>query len=602
MINNPAFEKILFYLALAILLTGSLLRAIFLDFSDFDYGVYSDHFINAVTAKNIAGGLGWSSSGYETYLLNPENLTIGPTLVLPVALAIALFGNALVVPGLTVLLINLFCLALVLRALKKLHSQHVSFYLCAFLFVFVFVFFKSYYWYRMIGEVSATLLLLLVVIYLSDYLQTFRLPSLFAASLAGAFAMGTKELVLLPIIVLTVVVFVVSFFSAERQGRGWQFWLGRPLLFLGASLLLPLLFFFYQQTVLHSQPGAWRTAYFTYAKAIHDYYSGINTLHEYLSSPTQLMIVSQRVLKSTLWNGSTLLHLSFAGMRGLHYWLAVFAFVVACILVSRKLTAPHALLALSATPLLLWFFCISEKAMPRHLYIALLLAVLASLLYIASLKNSILRYVLAGLVLLLIVFTGDQSSRVALASWPLKASGHFSAIKDMQAYIETQPHKSLAWLGMIDNNEFEFLSPTPDNFVSGFDLIADAIVLDEPAYLAAHPELPALIDKGLYRSALDFYTSPENSRVEAVRVSFVKPLSFNWLHFKSSIARHHRTGFQLERGELCATLVYQNDYYVVERCSREDIQAFLDGSGGLAFRPRKWRPYILLPSERAELF
>jgi len=601
-INIQVFEKFLFYLAMTVFLAGCLLRACFVDFSDFDYGTYSDHFINAVTAKNISIGLGWSSSGYETYLLNPENLTVGPTIVLPVTATVAIFGNGLAVPGITILILNLFLLALVFRSLIKLHNHNISFYLCAILLVLFFVFFKSYYWYRMLGEITATLLLLLVIIYLSRYLETLDMRALFSAGLAGAFAAGTKELVVLPLVALACFTAVVLFSSQTVTKKSLAICLGAPLLFLSACAALPVLFFFYRNSLLQTQTEAWRSGYYAYADGIHDYYSGINTLREYFSSPSHALDIFLRVLKSTLWIGGTLLHLSFLGLRGLQYWLYIFAALLVYIVYSRKFIMLHTLLAIAAIPLLLWFFSMSEKAMPRHLFIGLSLTILAILFYIASIKNDGLRYALSALAFLLMVLTGDNSSRTVLTSWPTKLSPNIIAAEDMQKRIEQLPPKSLGWIGMIDNNEFEYLSRTPNNFVNSFDLIADAIALDESAYLALRPEVNTLIENHRFRSALDFYASPENKRREIVKVDLVRPVEFNWLHFKGDIAQFRRASIHLDRGEICNAIIYQNDYYVIERCSTADIQAFLNTTGGLSMRPRKWRPYILLPYERSEVF
>ena len=354
--------------------------------------------------------------------------------------------------------------------------------------------------------------------------------------------------------------------------------------------------------MLQTQTEAWRSGYYAYADGIHDYYSGINTLREYFSSPSHALDIFLRVLKSTLWIGGTLLHLSFLGLRGLQYWLYIFAALLVYIVYSRKFIMLHTLLAIAAIPLLLWFFSMSEKAMPRHLFIGLSLTILAILFYIASIKNDGLRYALSALAFLLMVLTGDNSSRTVLTSWPTKLSPNIIAAEDMQKRIEQLPPKSLGWIGMIDNNEFEYLSRTPNNFVNSFDLIADAIALDESAYLALRPEVNTLIENHRFRSALDFYASPENKRREIVKVDLVRPVEFNWLHFKGDIAQFRRASIHLDRGEICNAIIYQNDYYVIERCSTADIQAFLNTTGGLSMRPRKWRPYILLPYERSEVF
>jgi hypothetical protein len=260
-----------------------------------------------------------------------------------------------------------------------------------------------------------------------------------------------------------------------------------------------------------------------------------------------------------------------------------------------------ALLAIAALPLLVWYFAISEKAMPRHLFLGFSLAVIAVLFFIVSFKNSLLRRMAALLFVILVIYTGDLSSRLALASWPTQKPPNVVAIEDMQQHIKNLPPKSLTWIGMVDNNEFEFLSQTPNNFVSGFDQIARAVTLDEGAYISTHPQLQPLLDNHTYRSALDYYVSPQNRHAEeSVKVNFIRPLAFDWLHIKDNVARSYRSGSTLEQGELCP-IVYQNIDYVIEHCSTDDIKAFFAKSGGMPLRPRLWTPWILLPFDRAEI-
>ena len=571
------------------------MRAWHTDFSDFDYGVYSDHFINAVTAKNIVWGLGWSSSGYETYLLNPENLTTGPVVILPVAVAVAIFGNTLAVPGLTLFLLNLALLTLLLRSLRKVYADDRQLYLCGILLLVFFIFFKSYYWYRLIGEMPALLLLLLAITYLQRFFLYGHARHIFISALMVSGALGAKELTLLPALVLLL---IVAIFCFRRKSSGMKILTGVVL----CGLSIPFVFTAYRHLLLSQQPDAWRAAYFFYADHLHDYYSGLATLREYFISPANITVTFLRIVKSALWNGGTLLHLSYAGLRGIQYWLAIYAVTLAVVSARRKYFLMSALLAVTALPLLAWYFMIAEHAMPRYLFIGLSLAVMSILFFIVSLKNIHTRRIAALLFVALVIYTGDLSSRLVLASWPVHAAPNVTAMEEVQHSIEARPPKSLAWLSMVDNNEFEYLSQTPNNFISAYDLIAGAVKLDEHSYLATHPQLTPLLEQGVYRSVYDYYVSPQNKRTESVKVGLVRPLDFDWLHFKGEIGNHYHKGSHMVHGEFCASVVFQNDYYVIEHCTSDDIRAFFNRTGGMTLRPRLWTPWILLPFERGEAF
>ena len=595
-------EKLLFFFLLLVLLVGALLRALFVDFSDFDYGVLSDHFINGVTARNITRGLGWSSSGYETYLLNPENLTLGPTVMLPMVGALYLFGNHLPVISLAMLCLNTSLLLWLLFALRSHYASDDRYFLAATALLALFVFFKSYYWYRMLGEIPALLLLALAALYLHRYFIDNRIISLVVAGVAAFLAAGTKELTVLPLLVLLACLMANAFFSTSVLTRRQKIF--HCFLFAIFAFSHPLLFLWYRESQLALMPADWQAAYRQYESAIHAYYSGTLVLKEYLVHPWQFADIFSRVSKASLWNGASLLHFSFAGMRGLYFWLIVFSGVFLFLLLRYRLRiflSYAGLLALMAAPLLLWYFGVSEKAMPRHLYIGLMLAILSILFYLPDLSLPRLRYFLLLCALSFLVYTGDRASRNTLLSWPLSPSAFSQSVADTQAYIEKSPAGSLAWIGMMDNNEFEFLSPSPNGFISAYDAIARASRFDERAFLDKYPGVRQLLADGYYPDAFTFYVSPENRGSRVAPVQLVQELQFDWLHIKGEIAQFQRPDFYRQKGQLCDELVFQNQYYVVERCYTRDIQRLLDQSGGLPARPRLWTPYILFPSERPEI-
>lgn len=92
----------------------------------------ADDGVNAAVAKNLANGIGYCTSFGEIICFDPR-VTTGPTLVLPAALAIKIFGNLSWVPGsvtylATILLLSLFLWLFLGRSEGRLEESKVGRY------------------------------------------------------------------------------------------------------------------------------------------------------------------------------------------------------------------------------------------------------------------------------------------------------------------------------------------------------------------------------------------------------------------------------------------------------------------------------------------
>jgi hypothetical protein len=591
-----------FLLLLCFFLVGTFIRALFFDYSDFDYGVLSDHFINSVTARNIALGLGWSSTGYETYLLNPENLTTGVSVVLPVSLAVYLFGNELAVPGLAMWFLNVSLLAILLFRLKAVHIDPERYFLFVVMMLSGFLLLKSFYWYRLLGEIPALLFFLIHVTFLQQYFREGRLTQLLFAGLFMTLAMDAKELMLLPMIMCSLVVMYYLVLVHKTALSSAMILTG---CYVVISLSLPQMFTWYRNSVISIEPQSWQTGYRAYEAAIHDHYSGINTLKEYLgflSEPALLVSSVIRVIKGSIWIGSSLFHFSMLGSLVLLPWAVALPVCFWVAWKKRETSLSLPIMLLAPLPLLGWFFVISEWAMPRHLYMASVLVYLAVAATICSLENTAARYLFALMFMGALIATGDRDTRNVLLAFPLQESDVSKTIKATASHIANQPDKTYSWLGMVDNNELEYLMKKPNRFNSAYDQISSAARLDEQAWLASNPKIgQAMIEEG-FTSAYEFYRSQKNRFREPAPYTWKSRLEFYWLHPKQAFTRFDQYGIRSDSGKLCEEIVYQNAIYIVERCANEDFSRFFEKVGGLPFRPRQWiRPEMMMPSERSEL-
>jgi hypothetical protein len=198
----------------------------------------------AVVAKNFAHGLGYTltlnyqGADFSGSAFDPA-LGQGPVGILPVALAIWLFGAHPITPGLTQIIMEFFLLLLISKFLLASFSvKRVS----ALLFVsltLISIISKLHYahWYAMLGEsISALLLICAYAIWNSPERSK---KHIILTGIFLSFAVLTKEIS--AIFVIAFMMFAISrcFFSNQDQTKLTP----RSLLLLSFSGILPFLMF-----------------------------------------------------------------------------------------------------------------------------------------------------------------------------------------------------------------------------------------------------------------------------------------------------------------------------------------------------------------------
>lgn len=125
----------------------------------------------ALIAKNLANGLGYTSTIQplvSRYTMQPYDPLVGtgPTIILPASLFIGTFGNTYWAPGLANITFwssLLICIGLFLR--KQNNGAGLLLFTCSFLFLaYSLMTYHFEHWYALLGEIPATLLVLLGVL------------------------------------------------------------------------------------------------------------------------------------------------------------------------------------------------------------------------------------------------------------------------------------------------------------------------------------------------------------------------------------------------------------------------------------------------------
>lgn len=581
-----------FLLLVCVLLfaAGTLLRAGFLDYSDDDTGLMRDHFITAIVAKNLVGGHGWSTSGYETFPLNPEALTIGPTVVLPLAGAIAVFGNTLAVPGLAMATLTLTLLLVLVWQSRRYWpdtSQYALFMLPA---LALFAALYPHAWYRAIGEIPATLLLtcaaLLIARSLRDNPYLDWKTALTAGLLAGL-AATSKQLALLACAGLVLATWLLV---AHRQHIVAH---GRNSLLLCLGMALPSGFFaLYQQLFVQSLDPAWWAGTEYFRARLFEYYSGWVTVQHYLDPQkslwpqlidtvkTNFSLLQKYMIHPSIWPHSWLL---WPVLLLLNLWWAWR---------QRQQNPLIALLLAAALPLLLWFFLIAPFFHARYMLMAAYLIALSCMASAADLPGYRRTVASLGLVLLCLGsqikvynwYTDANTSNVLL-SWPREPSGLYRSMENTSRYIEANPDLRISTFAYLTVNSFEYLSPRHNIFFSGMDELARHAVFDEETYLAAYPEVAAWIKAGRYPNGKSHFMHPDTSEQYHGRFRLPYDIQINMLmDFGSNLK------------SVCPSSLYSDAYHTILTCNNGDI---LKMTGGvLTVRPQLWmRPHRIYPHE-----
>ena len=173
-----------------------------------------DDAYHAMVAKNLAEGRGYASSlpigqTHSTLTLFDPLLGTGPTMILPTALMIALFGNAYWVPGLTNVIIwsaLILCIGVVLNRIVSNKVGLTISVVLFFLFAYLFTAYHFELWYALFGDIPTALLIILAIL-----IYFFHDSKIYLAITGVLFSLAfeSKMVAVLPFI--TFILFIVLY-------------------------------------------------------------------------------------------------------------------------------------------------------------------------------------------------------------------------------------------------------------------------------------------------------------------------------------------------------------------------------------------------------
>ncbi len=554
----------------------------------------SDDVMFLSVPKNWLTDYGWATSFSEKIPFNPD-LTAGPTLLLPAALLMQVFGNTPWIAGITGALINLTLMVLCLR---QIHRQWPHPAAMALIFVTLCISVKADDISSLIGYYTGSLLFFLACLLA---FQSSVQPYVRAAQLGllTALALHTKPLALPAFAALTLLFLLrVYGFQSTANLYNHQQSITRLVLLL-VSLATPIAilhggWLWWQTQALATYSAEFLQARTAYGDAFFLHHgSGI---HEWQLAGDKLHHITRNINRNLFHLESTLaeyhLRNPFLGsaVADEQHWVGVgWILLITTITAisarrvlrnstSHKNTAFNGTLAAIGLISLLylgWFLCFAMAMSAGHAYFPVHWSLwLVALFVVAECMNNLQQPVamplIGGFCFLLITFLHPVSRNHVLFF-------NNNDIPDSESMMQAKRHLQqtafqfpLAGCGYNGYpRHLEYLLPHSQNFLDCYNLIEDNAVLDVAAYRTEN-HLDDIKNTTMLSHFYQHVTDPGLQ----YRFTWLKPVNFtlvvslhnldNSLRFAPIInaCRHH--------------ILYRNNDIVIMECRFEELQKNID--------------------------
>jgi hypothetical protein len=428
--------------------------------------IYYDDAYIATVAKNLAWGFGYATSYPHLVPFDPD-ISTGPTVVLPAALLISLFGNGVRVPNIAAMLAIWTTLALVVRLLYRRYSANVASVALAVFATTLLI--STTEEFGLLGEVPAGLLVVAAALLVAS--PRARPSTMAAAGLLSGLAVMAKLISLFAVPVLVAATIVLPLTAAgERVGLLPRI---RRAAAAAAGVAVPfLLWQLWTFLMLGASEARWLDANIAEWK----YLAGSNSL----SGAGQ---IRDAAALAYLWSAAArnahLLVESSGGLLATVAWIAAAtvsaAYALRLVVTRRQPSGGEAALILLGAGLLhfFWWVAISPTGWYRHLLPAVIYAGAGTALAAAlGLYND--RRV--GIAILILVTGGiAPRARVLLRPFtPLESAQRrvdaLVATRDRVVELASRRDVVLVGCGWWVPRDLEYLLPSVGNFQDCWDL------------------------------------------------------------------------------------------------------------------------------------
>lgn len=467
-LNKQNFPKFLFFISLSLLTVLLIIKV-------FTYSIYYDDAYNVSIAKNIAYGFGYVSS-YENFVYFNSEITTGPTLILPAAIFIKIFGNEIWIPQLIPALFFIIGI-IVIAKLNPLNSYRKTFLVLTLFILLNIVLIPTINLFSFLGELPSGILIIISSILIS------RLGSknLFIAGIVFALAILTKTIValFLPSVIGAIVLFYINKNGLKKHTLiqickySGVFILGFSSLYLAYSFLKTVFTVDFPQ----NSNKLSEAEFFLQA-------SGLKNLVEKNGVRAKINYIKDNIFNS--FNNLSI-HLG-SGITAFFFLLTLFLIIISLIIKSyrdrnySKYYISITALSLNVLLHLFWWFIISHDGWIRHLgqvftYTAFLISIYVVILY----KKKI---VILLLILLFAIIFGRFND---LSLWfNFNYRDRLIPLLETADYLEKLKEKDnnaiLAGCGWWANRDLEYTMNGVLNF-RDCHLMEDSFFKDKKVYL-----------------------------------------------------------------------------------------------------------------------
>lgn len=423
----------------------------------------------AVVAKNVASGVGYASS-YNEVKAYDEEISTGPTVILPASLLVSAFGNELWVPGVAAALQCLSWLAVLLLVTARTSGGTPGWSMAlAMLVAFVTLarlgFSAAYgYWFELYGEIPAALMVATGAILL---LSRERDGGRITGGLLLGLAVVTKLLAALAVVTIGMLFLIME----RRQARRGRIWLAV------AALVLPFVLW---RVHLWRALGA---GYEGFRQSEQGLFLQIGSGFSQLAQAPELLAA---VAANVARNASAAAQALGGPVAALAFGLLITSVVLACSTSAlRESPGPAARvsLALGVASLVnfTWWLLMNPFGWTRHLLLAQVLGICAAVFGLFAIRPGVTRRGLAALAIGLVVASIPETRRLVE---PLPPDPRRAALVETARFLEElrrDPQVVLLGAGWWQNPDLEYALAGHRSFLDADGLTPQT--LSRPLYL-----------------------------------------------------------------------------------------------------------------------
>jgi hypothetical protein len=445
------FLKKFMSLLIALLIIGILSFQIYkistTDISDFDNALL------ATAAKNFAFGHDYATSFHTVKKFDP-GISTGPTIIMPVALFIKVFGNKYWAPSLAGSLIIIILLLIVLWLPSKLglsSIKHQCYCLLVLLFIVCYVSRGwEYLWASLCGDVPSALFAIIATMLLFSSNTPSVWRSLIAGLVAGA-AFLTKTMAAFNMIVLLMLL-PVWLFLIHKDRLSWKKAQLYMVIFVVGMAILPVSFEAYKKASLSVQD--YKVLRVEARKFFYEAGSGI----------AQIQAATSRLdyIKNNIQEHNRAFADYTGGTFSCFILLIIILLAFAGSLGKSSLHFISYVLLLSSLAQFIWWECIANQAWIRYLYLALIFLIVAISILITQVKKPALRIAIICLCVIFFIPTLD-SFKTRFPERHYNKERFASLLKAVD-FMKVNNNYRYLGAGQWASWELEYLLPGVNNF------------------------------------------------------------------------------------------------------------------------------------------